>query len=102
MTRSIDGTLSEVCLALDAGSGKELWATAIGGAKYPGGGDSGAQDNKGSDGPRSPGFASTGFRSGCETAVPSYPRCFLFVLPTMVRIFPPWKRWIVPSPIVWT
>ena len=53
VTRSVDGTLSEVCLALDAGSGKELWATAIGVAKYPGGGDSGAQDNKGGDGPRS-------------------------------------------------
>ena len=53
VTRSVDGTLSAVCLALDAGSGKELWATPIGVAKYPGGGDSGAQDNKGGDGPRS-------------------------------------------------
>jgi len=51
--RSIDGTPSEVCLTLDAASGKELWATPIGLAKYPGGGDSGARDNQGGDGPRS-------------------------------------------------
>jgi outer membrane protein assembly factor BamB len=40
-------------VALDANSGKELWAARVASAKYPGGGDSGAEDNKGGDGPRS-------------------------------------------------
>jgi outer membrane protein assembly factor BamB len=51
--RNVQGVQSEVCVALDANTGKELWATATGLAKYPGGGDSGAPDNKGGDGPRS-------------------------------------------------
>ncbi|HZR20898.1 MAG TPA: PQQ-binding-like beta-propeller repeat protein, partial [Verrucomicrobiae bacterium] len=53
ISREIDGSLSEVCVALDAGTGKELWATPTGKAKYSGGGDSGAQGNNGGDGPRS-------------------------------------------------
>jgi outer membrane protein assembly factor BamB len=53
VTRSLDGAPSEVCLALDASSGKELWAARVGPAKYPGGGDSGTPDNSGGDGPRS-------------------------------------------------
>ncbi len=42
----------ELCVALDAKTGKELWATDIGSGKYPGGGDAGAPSNKGGDGPR--------------------------------------------------
>ena len=53
VTREFDGAPSEVCLALDANTGKELWAARAGSATYPGGGDSGAQDNRGGDGPRS-------------------------------------------------
>ncbi len=51
--RSIDGANQEVCVALNADSGKELWAVQLGIAKYDGGGDSGTSDNKGGDGPRS-------------------------------------------------
>ena len=47
------GTLAECCVAWDATSGKELWATPFGTAKYQGGADSGTPDNKGGDGPRS-------------------------------------------------
>ena len=43
----------EVCLALDAITGRELWATPVGAAKYQGGGDDGKSPNKGGDGPRS-------------------------------------------------
>lgn len=43
----------EICLALDAATGKEVWAADVGPGKYPGGGDAGAPDNKGGDGPRS-------------------------------------------------
>ncbi len=50
--RSVDGASQEVCLALDAETGKELWATPVGLAKYQGGGDTGAADNRGGDGPR--------------------------------------------------
>ncbi len=53
VAREIDGGLAEVCVAMDAASGKELWATPTGLAKYRGGGDSGAQGNTGGDGPRS-------------------------------------------------
>jgi hypothetical protein len=51
--RSIDGEAREVCAALDAASGKELWSQPLGKAKYDGGGDAGTSDNKGGDGPRS-------------------------------------------------
>jgi outer membrane protein assembly factor BamB len=53
VARNLDGALREVCLALDAATGKELWAAPTGLAKYAGGGDSGAEGNKGGDGPRS-------------------------------------------------
>lgn len=53
MTREIEGTKREVCVAFDAKTGKELWATPLGQAKYDGGGDSGSEANKGGDGPRS-------------------------------------------------
>lgn len=43
----------EVCLAVDAKTGKEQWATEVDDAKYQGGGDDGAPGNKGGDGPRS-------------------------------------------------
>ncbi len=51
--RVVDGAPREVCVALDASSGKELWATPLGVAKYDKGGDTGAPDNDGGDGPRS-------------------------------------------------
>jgi outer membrane protein assembly factor BamB len=53
ITRSVEGADREVCVAFDAQTGKELWATPIGVAKYDGGGDSGTQGNRGGDGPRS-------------------------------------------------
>jgi len=53
MSREADGENSESCIALDAKTGKELWATRTGRAKYRGGADSGAENNKGGDGPRS-------------------------------------------------
>jgi outer membrane protein assembly factor BamB len=53
VTRNVDGAPVAMCVALDATSGKELWAAATGVAIFPGGGDSGAKDNKGGDGPRS-------------------------------------------------
>src|SRR5581483_3633700 len=51
--RSEAGADQEVCVALDAISGQEAWSVPLGIAKYEGGGDSGAPDNKGGDGPRS-------------------------------------------------
>jgi len=53
VTREVDGANQEVCVALDAKTGKELWVKPLGVAKYDGGGDAGAPDNKGGDGPRS-------------------------------------------------
>ncbi len=53
VTREVEGVKREVCLALDANTGKELWASPLAVAKYDGGGDSGTPDNKGGDGPRS-------------------------------------------------
>jgi outer membrane protein assembly factor BamB len=53
VAREADGKLAEVCVAFDAATGKELWATGIGPAKYRGGADSGAEGNSGGDGPRS-------------------------------------------------
>lgn len=43
----------EVCIAVDAKTGKEQWAVDVDDAKYQGGGDAGTPDNKGGDGPRS-------------------------------------------------
>lgn len=51
--REHEGVSREFVVALDAASGKELWAKPLAVAKYDGGGDSGASDNKGGDGPRS-------------------------------------------------
>lgn len=53
MNRDVEGANREVCVALDATTGKELWATPVGVGVYDGGGDSGTEDNKGGDGPRS-------------------------------------------------
>jgi outer membrane protein assembly factor BamB len=47
--RSIEGVNLEVCVAVDAQTGKELWAQKFGFAQYDKGGDSGG----GGDGPRS-------------------------------------------------
>lgn len=51
--RDSDGVQREHVIALDANTGKELWAAPLAVAKYEGGGDSGAPENKGGDGPRS-------------------------------------------------
>ena len=51
--RTIDGATREVCIALNADTGKELWAAALSKAEYDGGGGDGAKDNNGGDGPRS-------------------------------------------------
>jgi outer membrane protein assembly factor BamB len=53
VARGTEGGPAEFCMALDAATGKELWATPTGTAKYQGGADSGTPDNKGGDGPRS-------------------------------------------------
>ena len=52
--RSIEGIDREVCIALDADTGKEAWATPVSMIRYGhDGGNSGAAGNKGGDGPRS-------------------------------------------------
>ncbi|QDT09840.1 PQQ-binding-like beta-propeller repeat protein [Stieleria marina] len=44
----------EQCLAMDAATGKEIWLAPLGSSEYKqGGGNAGAKDNKGGDGPRS-------------------------------------------------
>ena len=43
----------ETLVALDAASGKELWAARLGQTEYDGGADAGADGNEGGDGPRS-------------------------------------------------
>ncbi len=53
VSRTIDGAPIAACVALDAKTGKELWAAPTGVAIFQGGGDSGAEGNKGGDGPRS-------------------------------------------------
>src|ERR1700761_8148906 len=50
----IEGAKQEAIVALDAKTGKKLWSAPLNFAKYDGGGDSGAPENKGGDGPRSP------------------------------------------------
>ena len=47
----VDGVDHEVCLALDGDTGKKLWSQVLNIAKYDGGGNSGARNNKGGDGP---------------------------------------------------
>ena len=51
--RNHEGVQRETVVALDANSGKELWAAPLAVGKYDGGGDSGAPNNNGGDGPRS-------------------------------------------------
>ena len=48
----VDGVDREFCLALDGDTGKKLWSQVLNIAKYDGGGNSGARNNKGGDGPR--------------------------------------------------
>jgi outer membrane protein assembly factor BamB len=51
--RDLDGSQRELCIALDADTGKELWYADIDVGEYPSGGDAGAKGNDGGDGPRS-------------------------------------------------
>jgi outer membrane protein assembly factor BamB len=52
--REANGSQREFCIALDAATGKELWAVDVGQSDYGNaGGMSGAKNNKGGDGPRS-------------------------------------------------
>jgi outer membrane protein assembly factor BamB len=53
VVREIDGGPREICVALDAATGNEQWFADVGVGKYDRGGDSGAKDNSGGDGPRS-------------------------------------------------
>lgn len=54
VARDEGGVPSEMAVALDANSGKERWSFRVGGVNYGnGGGNDGAADNKGGDGPRS-------------------------------------------------
>ena len=53
VNRDIGGAAREVCVALNAASGQELWAADVDAGHYDSGGDSGAWDNSGGDGPRS-------------------------------------------------
>ncbi|HET6406729.1 MAG TPA: PQQ-binding-like beta-propeller repeat protein [Chthoniobacteraceae bacterium] len=49
-----EGSAQEILVARDLDSGKELWTAKVGSAEYGhGGGNEGAGDNKGGDGPRS-------------------------------------------------
>jgi outer membrane protein assembly factor BamB len=51
--RNIEGTYQEVCIGLDANTGKEIWAQPMTPVKFDGSGNSGVEDNKGGEGPRS-------------------------------------------------
>ena len=51
--KEAEGAKQESVVAFDVKTGKELWFAPLNFAKYDGGGDSGAPDNKGGDGPRS-------------------------------------------------
>ncbi|MEI9897033.1 MAG: PQQ-binding-like beta-propeller repeat protein [Chthoniobacter sp.] len=51
--KEAEGVKQESVVAYDAKTGKELWFAPLNFPKYDGGGDSGAADNKGGDGPRS-------------------------------------------------
>ncbi len=53
VARDIHGDAREVCVALDLESGTEVWSAACGPSiEYDGGGNAGAGDNTGGDGPR--------------------------------------------------
>ena len=51
--RDFEGAPREALIALNASTGKELWAQPLGGIKINNGGQDGTPDNKGGDGPRS-------------------------------------------------
>jgi len=51
--REFEGAPRETIVALNANTGKELWAAPLGIIKLGDGGQSGTDDNKGGDGPRS-------------------------------------------------
>ena len=51
--REVDGGPQEVCVALDANTGKEQWMAPLGPLKLGDGGQAGAKGNDGGDGPRS-------------------------------------------------
>jgi outer membrane protein assembly factor BamB len=53
VSREVEGADQEVCVALDSGTGKELWSQPLGIAEYDGGGNKGVFNNSGGDGPRS-------------------------------------------------
>lgn len=54
ITREVEGIEQEVVLAVEAGTGKELWSQPVGVKKYGhDGGNAGAGNNTGGDGPRS-------------------------------------------------
>lgn len=53
VSRNIQGAPVAMCVALDAASGRELWAAPTGVAIFQPGGDRGAPGNDGGDGPRS-------------------------------------------------
>lgn len=53
LTRDKDGASMETLVALDADTGKELWASPLSVAKFDGGGNAGTETNGGGDGPRS-------------------------------------------------
>jgi len=50
--RNVEGADRETLVALDANTGKELWFAPLGPIKINDGGNDGAADNKGGDGPR--------------------------------------------------
>lgn len=70
--RTVDNEDQEVCVGFNADTGKELWAAPLGIAKYDGGGESGAPDNRGGDGPRS---------------TPSFDEGKVYVLSAQLRLF---------------
>ena len=51
--KTVEGAPQEVLVARNADTGAELWTKPLGPVKYTGGGDDGAKDNNGGDGPRS-------------------------------------------------
>jgi outer membrane protein assembly factor BamB len=53
VNRDLGGEAREICLALDAVTGKELWAADVDKGEYMSGGNAGAKGNNGGDGPRS-------------------------------------------------
>jgi outer membrane protein assembly factor BamB len=53
VSRDVSGAPIAMLIALDAKSGREVWAAPTGVAMFPKGGDKGADGNSGGDGPRS-------------------------------------------------